>query len=424
MDKKLAESIALLRHQIISPVLMDSEAEQMAYFRQKAEAEFDVPGRGPKRFTAHTMKSWLYNYRRRGFQALIPKTRSDAGKFRALGDEARGAIKTLRQDHLEESCTRFYDRCVREKILGDPPICIESLRRLLKLEGLYKTRPYYAPRKRFEMRYFGELWTCDFMHGPLVLPEADGKRRKKAILMAIIDDHSRVITGFGWGLAEDTRLIELVFKNAILAHGLPDRLYCDNGPAFSSQYLSLVCAHLNIGLVHSKPYDSPSRGKIERFFRTVRNGFLIDIPDGVVWTLNEINERFDKWLHDYHHRNHHGISGRPIDRLQVSVREYPRKRVDEETIEEYFLVSVHRLVNKDSTVSLNTIIYEVPPQFIDQKVELKFKQDQPSEVFLYHSGRRITKVTPVDAQINGMTYKPSPRISDVALHTLITGDDK
>lgn len=424
MDKKLAESIALLRHQIISPVLMDSEAQQMAYFRQIAEKEFDVPGRGPRRFTATTMKSWLYNYRRKGFRALIPKTRCDVGKFRCLSSDERERIKQLRQEHLQDSCTRFYDRCVSADLLGQPPICIETLRRLLKIEGLYKTRTPATERKRFEMRYFGELWTCDFMHGPQVTTSNDGKRRKKAILMAIIDDHSRVITGFQWGLAEDTQLIETVFKKAILTHGLPDRLYCDNGPAFSSQYLSLVCAHLNIGLVHSKPYDSPSRGKIERFFRTVRGGFLTEIPEGSVWSLEQINEAFGKWIHNYHHRNHHGIAGRPIDRLQTSIRDYPRKRVDEDTIEEYFMVSVQRSVNKDSTVSLNTVIFEVPPQFIDQKVELKFKQDRPSEVFLYHNGHRVTKVTPVDSQLNGMTYKPSPRISDVALHTIVSRGEK
>ncbi len=79
MDKEIAERIALLRHQIISPVLLDSGQAQMTYFRQIASREFEVPGRGMKRFTATTMKSWLYKYRRHGFVALIPKTRSDLG---------------------------------------------------------------------------------------------------------------------------------------------------------------------------------------------------------------------------------------------------------------------------------------------------------------------------------------------------------
>lgn len=423
MDKKLAESIALLKHQIISPVLMDSAQAQMAYFRQMSQKDFDVPGRGLRRFTATTMKSWLYHYRRRGFQALIPKTRSDAGGVRSLQSENRERIKTLRHDHLDESVVRFYDRCVREQLLGEPPVCIETLRRFLKMESLYKVRPIAQARKRFEMRYFGELWTCDFMHGPHVCL-AGGKRRRRAILMSIIDDHSRFITGFEWGFSENTRLIESVFKSAILSHGIPDRLYCDNGPAFSSQYLSLVCAHLNVGLVHSKPYDSPSRGKIERFFRTVRQNFLVDVRDEESWTLERLNDSFQKWLHTYHHRNHHGIGGRPIDRLQISIRDYPRKRIDEDALEEYFLASTHRHVNKDSTVSLHGVVFEVPSQFIDQKVELKFKQDEPGQVFLYHNGRRITRIAPVDTQLNGMIYKPSPRISDIALHEVVARGEK
>jgi hypothetical protein len=164
VDKKLAESIALFKHQIISPVLMDSTAEQMAYFRQKSEKEFDIPGRGLRRYTASTMKNWLYNYRRRGFQALMPKCRTDIGGFRTLAPDAREKTKILRQEHLHESCTRFYDRCIRERTLGDPPVCIETLRRFLKLEGHYKISPAIQARKRFEMRYFGELGASPNRH--------------------------------------------------------------------------------------------------------------------------------------------------------------------------------------------------------------------------------------------------------------------
>jgi transposase InsO family protein len=415
MDPKLAEAIGLLRHQIISPVLMGSGKEQMAYFKQVSGREFEVPGRGPKRFTATTMKGWLYRYRKRGFTALIPKTRSDAGGFRVLSIESREKIRRLRRDNLEHSCVRFYDLCLETGLLGHPPVCMETLRRFLKSEGLYKRRETVA-RKRFEMGCFGELWTCDFMHGPSVVDEG-GSRRRRSILLAIIDDHSRMIVGHRWGLAENTRLIESVFKEAILAFGVPDRLYCDNGSAFSSSYLQLTCAHLNIGLVHSKPYDSPSRGKIERFFRTVRESFLVGVKEGC--TLEQLGEAFGRWIREgYHLRHHRGIDGRPIDRYQVSVREMPRKRIDEERLEEYFLVEVSRTVGKDSTVSLQGTVYEVPPQYIGRRVELRFPQESPQEVYLYENGVRISRVQPVDSQLNAKTYQPSPRISDVALHSV------
>jgi putative transposase len=418
MDPKIAEAIGLLRHQIISPVLMDRGAAQLAHFKSLSSREFDVPGRGPRRFTATTMKGWLYRYRKYGFTGLVPKTRKDVGRCRKITPEMKRLITELRQAHLDSSCVKIYDRCVTQKILGDRPVCMETFRNFLKQEGLYKTQTR-VPRKRFEMNYFGELWTCDFMHGPMVSAEPGSKRKRKSILLAIIDDHSRLIVGYQFGFFENTRLVESVFKDAILAHGMPDRLYCDNGPSFSSQYLDRVCAHLGIGLVHSKPYDSPSRGKIERFFRTVRGQFCVDVPSNdtePAWDLKRLNDAFATWIRTYHHAHHHGIEARPIDRYQISVREFPKKRVTEEQLDEFFLASFERLVNKDCTVSMNSIVYEVPAQFIGKRVELKFAQDHPTDIFLYDNGVRVTRIQPVDSRHNGKTYKPQSRISDVALH--------
>ncbi|MGK5088292.1 DDE-type integrase/transposase/recombinase [Bdellovibrionota bacterium FG-2] len=417
MDPKLAEAVGLFRHQIISPVLLEKGAAQMAYFRLAAHKEYDVPGRGAKRFTPTTMKAWLYRYRKNGLTGLLPKTRCDAGGSRKLRPEIKEAIAKFREDNLDISCVKFYDRCLNQGIFADQKICIETLRHFLKAKNLYRRRQP-IPRKRFEMSYFGELWTCDFMHGPQVLESPNGKRRKKAILMAIIDDHSRLIVGHRFGFVENTQLVEQVFKEALLTHGLTDRVYCDNGAAFSSQYLSRVCAHLGISLIHSKPYDSPSRGKIERFFRTVREGFLVEIKDDGEWDLKSLNDSFDRWLRDqYHHRVHHGIDARPIDRYQISIRNYPRKRVDEETLNEFFLVSLERTVNRDATLSLHGVCYEVPPQYIGQRVEIRFPQDRPNELYLYDNDVRMCRIQPVDPRFNGKQfYKPSPRISDVALH--------
>lgn len=87
MDSKIAELVGLLRHQIISPVLMETGRGQMKYFREAAAREWDVPGRGPRRFGAMTMKGWLKRYNKNGFQALVPKVRQDHGGFRKIPEE-------------------------------------------------------------------------------------------------------------------------------------------------------------------------------------------------------------------------------------------------------------------------------------------------------------------------------------------------
>jgi len=425
MDEKQREAIGLLRHQIISPVLMETGRAQMEYFRRASLMQFDVPGIGMKRFRPTTIKSWLQSYKKKGFTGLLPKKRRDLGHYRKLPDGIKEAIRNLRGDFIDLSVVSFYEQCLSKDILGHPPIGLATLRRFVKKEDLFPKQEQPKARKRFEMSRFGELWTADFMHGPHVCAHEESLRKQKAILMAIIDDYSRMIVGAEWGFWENTLLLEKVFKEAILSYGLPMKIYVDNGSAFSSSYLKRVCAHLEIGLVHSKPYDSPSRGKIERFFRSVRERFLKLIHPEARITLNDLNERFRTWLRaDYHHKHHTGIDTRPIDRYQASLSECPLKRVDEETLDEFFMQSVARTVNRDCTVSYNSIIYEVPPLYVGKRVELRFVQDKPSEVYLYDEGKRMSKLLPVDTRENARTYRPSDRDPHVPFHAIIDeGDD-
>ena len=419
MDDKIQEAIGLLRHQIISPVLMETGRAQMAYFRKASEMEFELPGVGMKRFRPSTMKSWLRRYKLMGFTGLTPKRRSDSGGYRKLVDETKVRVRELRADFLTLSVVGFYEQCLSKDILGDPPICMATLRRFLKRENLFSKDEELTARKRFEMSRFGELWTGDFMHGPQVYSHTDSKRKQKAILMAIIDDHSRVIVGGEFGFLENTLLLEKVFKEALLTYGLCDRIYVDNGASFSSEYLKRVCAHLGIGLIHSKPYDSPSRGKIERFFRTVRERFLTLFHTGAEMRLKDLNDRFSSWLRtDYHHKHHTGISTRPIDRYQTSIASYPLKRIDEETLDEFFMGSVERTVGRDCTVSYNAVIYEVPASYVGKRVELRFVQDKPHEVYLYDDRKRIQRVLPVDSKENGRTYRPSSRDPHIPFHSM------
>lgn len=420
MDPKLRESIGLLRHQIISPVLIETGRAQMSYFRSLESREFDVPGRGMKKFKAVTMKSWLHRYKQKGFAGIVPRPRKDHGSFRKITPGLRDQICIHRKELPELSIVQFYDRCLAAHILGEPPLGMETLRRFLKKEGLARKGARREPRKRYEMSRFGELYVADFMHGPEVIVTDNARRKRKAILLAIIDDHSRMIVAHEWGFRENTLLLERVFKQGLTTYGIFDRLYVDNGSSFSSQYLARVCANLGIGLVHSKPYDSPSRGKVERFFRTVRESFLSGIHPKTELTLASLTELFATWLRTkYHHAHHGGIDTRPIDRYQASVSRSPLRRIDEEALNEFFLVAAERSVGKDATVSYGGVIYEVPPEFIGKRVTLKFVQERPTELYLYdESDIRVGKIMPVDAVANGKIYRPSARDPHVPFQDL------
>jgi putative transposase len=421
MDKKARVAIGLLRHRIISPVLMDTGRAQMEYFREQESKEFEVPGYGRQLFSASTMKGWLHDYRKHGFDGLVPQIRSDLGQFRKIPDHLGQEILKFREDLQDLSISKFYRRCLLKDLLGVPPVSRGTVHRFLKAHGYIQDR-VPKPRKRFEMSHFGELWTCDFMHGPMVLEREGGKRKRKAILFAIIDDYSRIIVGARFGIQESTLPIEEVLKEALVKFGLVDRIYCDNGPSFSSQYFAKVCANLGIGLVHSKPYDSPSRGKIERVFRTIREGFLVDIREIV--TLKTLNDKFEQWLRDeYHYKHHAGIDCRPIDRYQISISSYPRKRVDLVKLDEFFLVSVFRKVKHDSTASLNGVIYELPSHLMGKKVELRYSQETPAEVYVYEGDKRVHRLKQVDSKENGRLYRPVPKDTVIPFQKIIHNDE-
>jgi putative transposase len=257
-------------------------------------------------------------------------------------------------------------------------------------------------RKCYEVEHVNDLWVCDFLHGPQVRL---GTRTGKAILCAILDDHTRMVLGHGFSASETISSLTVVLKEAFLTYGLPKRLYVDNGACFSSDLLARSCAVAGISLIHSKPYDSPSRGKVERFFRTVRERFFSGLQG--LLTLEELNHTFWLWLNDeYHHKIHAGIGERPIDRYQASMATVQIRRLSEAELDEIFLIRHERIVNNDATISFKGLLYEVPAAYIRQRIEIRHPVDDPHELYLYDNGVRVGRIRLVDKQENARTFRP------------------
>ena len=183
----------------------------------------------------------------------------------------------------------------------------------------------------------------------------------------------------------------VVLKEAIQRRGLVERLYCDNGSNFRSRQLKLICGKLGISLLHARPYHAAGKGKIKRFFRTVRSQALApleaqDIPD-----LDTLNRRFRTWLEtEYHMTPHRGLEGKrtPLDQWALTcdrVRR-PEPGVD---LNELFLFEATRRVTKARTVSLNGRIYEVGPGMNGAKVTLRHDPSAPPErpISVVHEGK-------------------------------------
>ena len=402
MNKDIAEQIALKRYQIISPVLAEPGRVQNEYFRTQAEREHEFPRYGSRRIAISTMKGWLRSYRKKGFAGLKPGKRCDAGRPRRVSEAMLTAIRVKCKAYPDLSVQKLYEELLAQKLLGEPPIHYNTLLRIVTLEQLLPAKGRSDVRKRFETDNINELWLSDFMHGPQI---SMGNRTQKSILCAIIDDHSRMVVGYGFHAAETISTLTEVLKEALSAHGIPKRLYVDNGSAFSSDLLARSCALAGISLIHSKPYDSPSRGKIERFFRTVRERFISTITE--VMNQDELSQAFALWLRDdYHHKVHSGISERPLDRYNASAGRVPIRRLSSSELDEMFLVRYERIVNNDATISFKGSLYEVPPAYIRQRIEIRHPVDDAGELYLYDNGVRVGRVKLLNKQENASHFRP------------------
>jgi transposase InsO family protein len=411
MEEEIREKIALKRYQIISPVLAEPKRAQNEYFRQQAQVEHDFPRYGRKKIRVSTLKSWLRKYRQGGFDTLKPKTRSDGGRPRRLDDQMLKVIEVKLKAFPDLSAQKHFEELRNQGLLGQPPVHYNTFLRLLKAQG------WLAPkrtdiRKAYEVDNVNDLWICDFLHGPQVRA---GYRPAKAILCAILDDHSRLVVGQAFSTSETINTLTVVLKEALLTYGIPKRIYVDNGPSFSSELLARSCALAGISLIHSKPYDSPSRGKIERFLRTVRERFLAGVKEGL--TLEELNQAFGLWLQeDYHHKIHTGIGEKPIDRYQTSAGRVPLRRLSRPELDEIFLIRYERVVNNDATISFKGALYEVPAAYIRHRIEIRHPVDNPEEIYLYDNGVRVGRIKLLDKRENARTFRPQQVLTQLSFH--------
>jgi putative transposase len=403
MNDETREQIALARYKLISPVLAEPGRIQNQYFREQAERAHNLPHRGSCAIAVSTFKAWLRRYRRGSFAALRPSARSDRGRPRKIPEATLETIRARCKAFPHRTIQLLYEELLKDDLLGQPPVCYNTLARLIKKEGLRPKSGRADVRKRFERDEINDLWVCDFMHGPTVMTD---QRRSRAILCAIIDDHSRMIVGHSFAAHETISALTIVLKEALFAFGLPKRLYVDNGPAFASELLVGACARTGISLIHSTPYDAPPRGKIERFFRTVRERFLAGLMAEP--TLAELNEAFALWLRDdYHHKAHAGIDARPVDRYNASAARVQVRRLAVRELDEIFLARHERIVNNDATISFKGKIYEVPAAYIRQKIEIRLPVDDPDQLYLYDNGARVGQLKLVNPGENATTFRPT-----------------
>ena len=394
MQEKDREKIALFRFKLISPILTGQVNSQKEYLAEIATETHNVPYYGPKEYVPKTIAGWLNDYRQGGFEALKPKRRSDRGKSRKITPGLKEIILENRKEYPERSASLFYDQLIAEKKIKPSDISYSTLLRFLKRENLMPGSPRSeGERKRFAHDRVNALWQGDVLSGPYLTVEG---RKLKTYLSAFIDDHSRIIPYAMFFRNERFSTVRTVLTEAILRRGIPEIIYVDNAKIYRSDRLSFACASLGINLVHTKPYDPASKGKIERFFLTARKRFIPLLTEHDLSSLDNLNQRFFSWLEeDYHRKPHRAIDMSPLDKYMAQISRV-KTLDDPEKLKMLFLKREKRRVKHDATISVDSTLYEVSPLFIGKKVEVRFNPQTYENIYYYSEGKLIGKAEKVE----------------------------
>ena len=439
-DSDYRHEVALFRYGLIADLVHLPPGTKGLYRRleQKADKDYTIPGTQRTRVAAETIRDWLKRYRQGGFDALLPKLRTDRGQSRTLPPAVVERLLSIKEANPKLSVKLVIQQARSyAEVPMQLPLPLSSVYRLLARHGLMRKetdQPTDQDRRRFAFQQAGQLWMSDVMHGPRVC--IGDRTKRKTYLIAFLDDATRVIPYAAFGLAENTQLFLPLLKQAILRRGFCERLYVDNGANYRSHHLSLVCAKLGIALIHARPYRPQGKGKIERFFRSLRAQLLTRLTPEDTASLEALNRRLWAWVEsEYHHSPHRGLDGQtPLERWAQTAHEvrFPEPVLD---LDDLFLFEAVRKVQKDRTVSLNSVIYEVDAALVGQRVTLRYDPAAAPghPVQVWHENAPIQLANPVDLYANcfvkrhhpaGTPQTPSPKPTPSALALRHLAEDK
>ena len=295
MDQEKKEKIAVFRFGVIGQMVGLKETERglkETILKDITSRQWDIPFSGRSYISRSTVLKWLRKYENSGrnLKSLYPCTRSDRGKARSMDEETELALVNLKKEHKTVSLPVILKIARAEKILPpDFKASPQTIYRVFQKHGL-NDEEVKEDMRRFEAELPNDLWQSDCMHGPEVIVEG---KAKKTFLFAFIDDHSRLIPWAEFYTRENLDSFTDCLQKAFQRRGLPRKLYVDNGPTFRSHHLQHITASLGIALLHCTPYRPEGKGKIERWFLTVRKRFLPLLSPDI--TLSHLNEKFHQW---------------------------------------------------------------------------------------------------------------------------------
>src|SRR5258707_5130410 len=367
------------------------------------------------------VQRWVRRYREQGLVGLVTTARKDKGKSRRLPEQAITLVEGLALQTPPRSAAAIHRQVVEiAKAQGWKPPSYERVRQIIKsLDPALVTLAHQgaaAYREEFDLLYRREathanaMWQAD--HTPLdvwLLDEAG--KPAKPYLTAIEDDYSRMIMGYRLSFQSATALTTALTRRQVIwrkddprwsACGIPSVFYTDHGSDFTSKHMEQIAADIRMELVFSEKGVPRGRGKVERFFRSVDQLFLQDVPGyspkeyaeaEATLTLPDFDQRFRKWLlEDYHRRVHSETERQPKDRWEAGGF-VPRMPASLEQLDLLLLtVGKSRRVQQDGIHFQNHRYMDITlAAFVKEEVLIRYDPADMGEIHVFYQDRFLCR---------------------------------
>lgn len=354
----------------------------------------------PRQFTWRTIQTWYYRYKNHGITGMANSSRSDKGRVRKVTpEELLEAINAAKPHFHGTRCNKMslYRFCIEKGLLRREQIAQTTFYRFIREYELLKPEAENRHRMAFSMKFANQLWQADTLFGPHVTHQG---RKQQTFLIGFLDDASRVLCHGEFFVEENVDTLVKTLRAAFYKRGVPEQLLVDNGSIYCSQEITLICARVGCLLRHTAVRDAAAKGKIERFFRRVRDQFLVRQLD--LSSLAVLNQQFTRWAEEeYNAVMHDGLGMKPIDRFGIDLSRL-RFLPPSETNDELFYAETNRRVKKDNTFSFRNRRYETPFQLAGKEVHLRYERHHDGPVILYLKGERLGTARPLDVVANGL----------------------
>lgn len=396
-----------LKMRVLGAIDMAEGKSIIARIRAVSQTSFTDEDGHPRQFTWRTIQTWYSRYKKHGVTVMENKTRSDKGKTRKVTpEELLEAIRQVQPKiHVPTpTIALVYRLCIEQGVLTRTQIAPNTFRRAVDQYQLLKPDDESTNKIRmaFAKAHANEMWQADTLVGPYVQHAGSSVQSR---LIAFVDDASRVCCHGQFFPAENVDTLIEALRSAFYKRGLPSSLYVDNGSIYTSKEIIQICARVGCLLHHTPVRDGAAKGKVERFFRSVREQFLARSLD--LSSFDALNRQFTHWVEEvYNATTHSVLNMTPLDRFALDrarVRYLPPNQANDEL----FFVEEDRTVRADNTFSFKTQRFEAPRHLPDRVVQIRFERRRPSDrVLVYYKGERMGEARLLDPVANDR--KPLP----------------